>query len=146
MTTNTIARRVLNLLEANAGVAAIAGTNIYTPNFPDAPTLPGIVFFPSDRIGGGGGRSLSNIGFRAIPIHTQCYQDSSENADLLHEAIRTAFLGDFTDQAAHQALLRTFDISLIQEEQEGQPWPVDPDGPNKGTPVTLGFWTVWFLD
>ncbi|KKM07650.1 hypothetical protein LCGC14_1731850 [marine sediment metagenome] len=140
MTATPPEKRVLDLLEANAGVAAIVGTDVYTPNFPAAPTLPGIIFFVQT------GNSLSTIGLRNVSIQTHCYESRSLLARTLHEAVRTAFLGDFTDQAAHQALLRTFDISLIEEEQEGQVLPFDPDGPDKGTPVMLGFWTVWFLD
>ena len=147
MTATPPEKRILDLLEADAGVAAIVGTDIYTPNFPAAPTLPGIAFFVQT------GNSLSTIGLRNVSIQTHCYGDpenatvgGSEDARNLHEAVRTAFLGDFTDQVAHHALLGTFDISLIEEEQEGQPLPFDPDGPDKGTPVMLGFWTVWFLD
>ena len=145
MTATPPETRILDFLEADAAVSTIVGTDIFTPNFPDAPTLPGILFFVQDERGGGT-QSLSNIGLRNVSIQTQCYEARSLLARTLHEAVRTAFLGDFTDQAAHQALLRTFNISLIEEEQEGQPLPFDPDGPDKGTPVMLGFWTVSFLD
>ena len=153
MTTNPPEVRIRNLLKANAGVSAIVGTDIYYPYFPADAVLPGIIFFENDDVSGGG-KSLSNIGLRNITIQTQCYASNvggsasgARKARTLHEAVRTAFLGDFTDDVAHIALLRdTFAISLIQEEQEGQPLPVDPDGPDKGTPVRLGFWTIWFLD
>ena len=140
MTATAPEKRILDLLEADAGVSAIVGTDIYTPNFPAAPTIPGIIFFVQ------AGASSSITGLRSVSIQTHCYAARSLLARTLHEAVRTAFLGDFTDQAAHHAVLRGFDISLIQEEQEGQPLPFDPDGPDKGTPVMLGFWTVWFLD
>lgn len=153
MTTNFPEDRILSLLKANAGVAALVGTNIFPVNFPAAPVLPGIIFLANDDVSGGG-KSLSNIGLRTISIQTQCFasrtggsEGGDKRARQMHEAVRTAFLGDFTDEVAHIALLRdTFAISLIQEEQESQPLPVDPDGPDKGTPVMLGFWTIWFLD
>ena len=140
MTATPPEKRILDLLEADAGVAAIVGTDIYTPNFPDAPVLPGIIFFVQ------AGSSSSITGLRSVSIQTHCYQSRTLLARTLHEAVRTAFLGDFANQAAHHTLLKTFTISLIEEELEGQPLPFDPDGPDKGTPVMLGFWTVWFLD
>ena len=60
--------------------------------------------------------------------------------------MRTALLGDFTDQAAHHVILRAAGIALIQEEQEGRELPVDASGPGKGTPVGLGCYTCHFSD
>ena len=150
MTATPPEKRILDFLEADAGVATIVGTDIFTPNFPDDAVIPGIIFFDQGATGasgtGGGGRSFSNIGLRNISIQTHCYAARSILARTLHEAVRTAFLGDFSDRAAQDALLRTFNLVLIEEEQEGQTLPFDEDGPDKGTAVMLGFWTIWFLD
>ncbi len=125
------------MLLADTPVAAIVGTDIEVSRFDGAIPDPGLLLRPN-----GGASARSGTPKRAQSMETQAYSSSSVTAWALHEAARTALLGDPAAQPAHEATLRSFGLWQVLEEVEGQSLPIDPNAPDDGIFVVLGNFTL----
>ncbi len=132
-------QRLRTFLLANAGVSAIVGTNVITPRAVGRILFPSIVF----RVVGGPWMGRNNL--RRQSFEFRCWADTELGAFALHEALRTAMLGDPTDQETYRAALRTAGLVLAEEELEGQIL-YDPNTEDKAQPFVLGNFSVAFHD
>lgn len=130
--------RLVVILRANSGVSDIVAANVFGARFPQAPILPSVLV---QRQGGpaGGGESP----MRKATLVTKCFAKTSTLAAALHEAVRTALVGTPDTNLDHQTTIMAAGVESITEEVGPQDI-IDPDGPDKGTPYTLGFWNAMF--
>ena len=131
--------KLRTFLLANAGVSAIVGTNVITPRAVAEILFPSIVF----RVVGG--PSMGDNTLRRQSFEFRCWADTELGAFALHEALRTAMLGDPTDQAAYRAAMRVAGLVRATEEIEGQIL-YDPNTKDKAMPFMLGNYSVVFHD
>ena len=139
MSTDSGPARVRALLLSSSSLSALVGSDIYTPRFDGAPTLPGIAF----RVQGGESDNMTPL--RKQSMVFRCYDSTAEESRALYRTMRLALIGAPTAKPAHYTTLRGFNIGIIMEEQEGQEI-IDEEGPDKGTPFVLAFFTVKFAD
>ena len=132
-------KRIRDLLVANGSLSAVVGTRIRTPRFEKKPTLPA-VYFVMER-----GETHGQIPLRQPTVESHSLGSTEDEAWQVHELVRTAFLGDLTQEpTVHAAVLRAGQILTVIEEQEGQD-DIEVFG-QRGTPEVIGFWSVVFVD
>lgn len=132
-------KRIRALLVADTPLAAVVDTRVQTPRFKVVPTLPAVWFTME------GGETHGQMPLRQPTVETHSLGSTEDQAWQVHELLRTAFLGDLTQEPTVQAaVLRGQQILTVIEEQEGQD-DIDKFGEH-GTPSVIGFFSVVFVD
>ncbi len=138
----TTREHIRDLLVNNSALTAVvAAKDIGSPRASRAiPRERGSVVFA------GNGGDTDAVGLVRDPSWTvMCYANTAEDAMEVYELVKVALIGTPDNQPEQRATWATYGIHSALPEQEPQEPPIEADGPDKGIPMVLGFFTVTFL-